>query len=134
MRRHNAGCILLTALFLCGLRVLAQTAAGGAAAPAQQQGNQPGQQAVQQAGKQPGQQTDRQAGNQTGQRADSQPAGPPPAQSAFYEESVRLNSLALILQTQVQKSSKDQLSLDVIRTADEIERTAHRLRLRMKGK
>jgi hypothetical protein len=48
------------------------------------------------------------------------------------EDSARLLKLATDLKTEVDKTSKDTLSLGVIRKADEIERLAHSVKEKMK--
>lgn len=45
----------------------------------------------------------------------------------------RLVALANELKSQVDKSNKDTLSLDVVRKADEIEKLAHSVKEKMKG-
>ncbi len=61
------------------------------------------------------------------------PPLPPANPSAYFDESVKLNQMAVELQQQVTKSSKDQLSVDIIRKADAIEHRARDLKERMKG-
>jgi len=48
------------------------------------------------------------------------------------DDSARLLKLAAELKTEVDKTTKDTLSLDVIRKADEIERLAHSVKEKMK--
>jgi outer membrane murein-binding lipoprotein Lpp len=68
------------------------------------------------------------------QSASTQSPAPPPATvSPYLDESVKLNQMAVELQQQVAKSTKDQLSIDVIRRAEAIEHTARSLKERMKG-
>jgi hypothetical protein len=50
----------------------------------------------------------------------------------FAEDSAKLLKLATDLKTEVDKTSKDTLSLNVIRKADEIEKLAHDVKERMK--
>lgn len=54
-------------------------------------------------------------------------------QKKIAADTAKLLELATELKTDVDKTSKDQMSLDVIRKADEIEKLAHDLKLRMKG-
>jgi hypothetical protein len=54
-------------------------------------------------------------------------------QKHIVEDTARLLQLATELKSDVDKSSKDQLSLDVVRKAEEIERLAHNVKERMKG-
>ena len=49
------------------------------------------------------------------------------------EESAKLLKLASDLKTEVDKTNKDTLALRVVRKADEIERLAHNVRIRMKA-
>jgi len=49
------------------------------------------------------------------------------------EDTEKLLALATDLKTQVDKSTKDTLSVDVIKKADEIEKLAHSVKERMKG-
>jgi hypothetical protein len=49
------------------------------------------------------------------------------------EESAKLLKLATDLKAEVDKTNKDTLSLRVVRKADEIERLAHNVRIRMKA-
>ena len=55
-----------------------------------------------------------------------------PPQNPYFEDTANLNKMALDLQQQVGKSTKDQLSLTVIRRAEEIEKLAHSLKLRIR--
>ena len=60
-------------------------------------------------------------------------APPPPAdprQREIYDDSENLLRLANSLKAEVDKSTPDQLSLAVIRQADEIEKLAHKMRTR----
>jgi hypothetical protein len=54
-------------------------------------------------------------------------------QKQIVDDTQRLLGLANELKQDVDKSSKDTLSLDVIRKADEIEKLAHSVKERMKG-
>jgi hypothetical protein len=54
-------------------------------------------------------------------------------QKSLVDDTSRLLSLANELKAEVDKSSKDTLSLDVIRKADEIEKLAHSVKEKMKG-
>lgn len=54
-------------------------------------------------------------------------------QKQLVEETQKLVALANELKLEVDKSSKDTLSLDVIRKADEIEKLAHSVKEKMKG-
>jgi hypothetical protein len=54
-------------------------------------------------------------------------------QKRIVDDTAKLLQLANELKTDVDKSTKDELSLDVVRKADEIERLAHEVKLRMKG-
>ena len=54
-------------------------------------------------------------------------------QKRIVDDSAKLLRLATELKEEVDKSNKDQMSLDVIRKAEEIERLAHDVKLRMKG-
>lgn len=54
-------------------------------------------------------------------------------QKQLVADTDKLLSLATELKTDVQKSNKDTLSLDVIRKADEIEKLAHNVKEKMKG-
>jgi nitric oxide reductase activation protein len=54
-------------------------------------------------------------------------------QKRIVDDTAKLLQLANELKIDVDKSSKDELSLDVVRKADEIERLAHEVKLRMKG-
>jgi hypothetical protein len=54
-------------------------------------------------------------------------------QKKIVDDTARLLQLATELKTDVDKSTKDELSLDVIRKADEIEKLAHDVKQRMKG-
>jgi type VI protein secretion system component VasF len=49
------------------------------------------------------------------------------------EESAKLLRLATDLKAEVDKTNKDTLSLHVVRKADEIERLAHNVRIRMRA-
>jgi hypothetical protein len=51
----------------------------------------------------------------------------------LVDDTARLVSLAGELKTDVDKSNKDTMSLDVIRKADEIEKLAHSVKEKMKG-
>lgn len=59
-------------------------------------------------------------------------APPPtdPRQKQIYDETANLLKLANILKTEVDKTSADTLSLNVIRRADEIEKLAHSMRVK----
>jgi hypothetical protein len=48
------------------------------------------------------------------------------------DESTQLLAMAVALKAEVDKTNKDMLSLDVIRKADEIERLAHTVKLKIK--
>ncbi len=54
-------------------------------------------------------------------------------QKKIAADSAKLLELATELKTDVDKTTKDQMSMDVIRKADEIEKLAHDLKQRMKG-
>ena len=54
-------------------------------------------------------------------------------QKKIAEDSAKLLQMANDLKAEVDKTSKDQMSLEVIRKADEIEKLAHDLKLRMKS-
>lgn len=54
-------------------------------------------------------------------------------QKQLVADTQRLLSLANELKSDVDKSTKDTLSLDVIRKADEIEKLAHTVKEKMKG-
>ena len=54
-------------------------------------------------------------------------------QKQLVEETQKLLSLANELKSEVDKSTKDTLSLEVIRKADEIEKLAHDVKEKMKG-
>jgi hypothetical protein len=54
-------------------------------------------------------------------------------QKQLVNDTQKLLALANELKTDVDKSSKDTLSLDVIRKADEIEKLAHNVKEKMKG-
>jgi hypothetical protein len=54
-------------------------------------------------------------------------------QKKLVEETQRLLALANELKEDVDKSTKDTLSLDVVRKADEIEKLAHSVKEKMKG-
>ena len=54
-------------------------------------------------------------------------------QKKIAEDTTKLLQLATELKTDVDKTTKDEMSLDVIRKADEIERLAHDVKQRMKG-
>jgi hypothetical protein len=51
----------------------------------------------------------------------------------MVDDSTKLLQLATELQNAVDKSNKDQLSLDVVRKAEEIEKLAHQMKLKMKN-
>lgn len=53
-------------------------------------------------------------------------------QKKIAEDSAKLLQMANELKAEVDKTTKDQMSLEVIRKADEIEKFAHDLKLRMK--
>jgi hypothetical protein len=53
-------------------------------------------------------------------------------QKKIAEDTAKLLQMANDLKAEVDKTSKDQMSLEVIRKADEIEKLAHDLKLRMK--
>ncbi len=55
------------------------------------------------------------------------------AQSPYSEEMDNLNKLAIDLKHEVDKSTKDQLSLSVVRKADAVEKLAHSLRQRIQS-
>jgi hypothetical protein len=54
-------------------------------------------------------------------------------QKKIIEDTTRLLQLATELKANVDKTTKDEMSLDVIRKADEIEKLAHDVKQRMKG-
>ena len=54
-------------------------------------------------------------------------------QKKLVADTDKLLSLATDLKEQVDKSTKDTLSVDVIKKADEIEKLAHSVKERMKG-
>jgi hypothetical protein len=54
-------------------------------------------------------------------------------QKKIIDDTARLLQLATELKTDVDKTTKDEMSMDVIRKADEIERLAHDVKQRMKG-
>jgi hypothetical protein len=54
-------------------------------------------------------------------------------QKKIVDDTAKLLQLANELKTDVDKTTKDEMSLDVIRKADEIERLAHDVKQRMKG-
>jgi hypothetical protein len=54
-------------------------------------------------------------------------------QKRLVADAEKLLSLATDLKQQVDKSTKDTLSVDVIKKADEIEKLAHSVKERMKG-
>ena len=54
-------------------------------------------------------------------------------QKQLVDDTAKLLCLANELKTEVDKSSKDTLSLDVVRKADEIEKLAHSVKEKMKG-
>jgi len=54
-------------------------------------------------------------------------------QKKLVDDTEKLLALATELKTDVDKSNKDTLSLDVIRKADEIEKLAHSVKEKMKG-
>jgi hypothetical protein len=54
-------------------------------------------------------------------------------QKKLQDDTAKLLSLANELKADVDKSTKDTLSLDVVRKADEIEKLAHNVKERMKG-
>jgi nitric oxide reductase activation protein len=54
-------------------------------------------------------------------------------QKKLVDDTNKLLGLANELKAEVDKSSKDTLSLDVVRKADEIEKLAHSVKERMKG-
>jgi len=54
-------------------------------------------------------------------------------QKQLVEDTQKLLSLANELKADVDKSTKDTMSVDVIRKADEIERLAHNVKEKMKG-
>jgi len=54
-------------------------------------------------------------------------------QQKIVEDTARLLKLANELKTDVDKSNKNELSLDVVKKADEIERLAHDVKIRMRG-
>lgn len=67
------------------------------------------------------------------QQAQPVPEPPPANPSPYWDASVKLNQMALELQQQVTKSTKDQLAVDVIRKADAIEHGARSIKEKMKG-
>jgi hypothetical protein len=54
-------------------------------------------------------------------------------QKKIIDDTAKLLQLATELKTDVDKTTKEEMSLDVIRKADEIERLAHDVKQRMKG-
>ena len=54
-------------------------------------------------------------------------------QKKLQADTDKLLALATALKTDMDKSTKDTLSLDVVRKADEIEKLAHSVKERMKG-
>ena len=54
-------------------------------------------------------------------------------QKKIIADTGRLLELATQLKTEVDKSTKDTLSMDVIKKADEIEKLAHSVKEKMKG-
>jgi hypothetical protein len=54
-------------------------------------------------------------------------------QKKLVEDTEKLLALANQLKEEVDKSTKDMLSLDVVRKADEIEKLAHSVKEKMKG-
>ena len=54
-------------------------------------------------------------------------------QKQLVEDTQKLLSLANELKADVDKSTKDTMSVDVIRKADEIEKLAHNVKEKMKG-
>jgi nitric oxide reductase activation protein len=54
-------------------------------------------------------------------------------QKQLVQDTQKLLALANELKTDVDKSNKDTLSMDVIRKADEIEKLAHTVKEKMKG-
>ena len=60
-------------------------------------------------------------------------AQPAPAQNPYFEDSANLNKMAIELKQHVDTSTKDQLSLNVVRKADEIEKLAHSMKQRMRN-
>jgi hypothetical protein len=56
-----------------------------------------------------------------------------PHHQQLVDDSARLLALAVSLKTEVDKTTKDTLSLNVIRRADEIEKLAHTVREHMKS-
>lgn len=54
-------------------------------------------------------------------------------QKRIVEDSEKLLALANELKQEVDKTTKDQMSVEVIKKADEIEKLAHDLKTRMKG-
>jgi hypothetical protein len=65
--------------------------------------------------------------------ADQEKARAIDRQKQLVLDTQRLLALANELKADVDKSSKDTLSLDVIRKADEIEKLAHTVKEKMKG-
>ena len=55
-----------------------------------------------------------------------------PPQNSYLEDSANLNKMAIELKQEIDKSSKDQLSLSVIRKAEALEKLAHSLKQRMR--
>lgn len=54
-------------------------------------------------------------------------------QKRLVEDTDKLLKLATELKEDVDKSNKDQMSLEVIRKAEEVERLAHDVKIRMRG-
>jgi hypothetical protein len=62
--------------------------------------------------------------------ANPQPAMPDPRQKQIADDSANLLKLATALKAEVDKTTKDELSVAVVRKAGEIEQLAHRMRTR----
>jgi hypothetical protein len=67
------------------------------------------------------------------QQADRARAATDERQRRIVDDTARLLQLATELKADVDKSNKNQMSLEVIRKADDIERLAHDVKTRMRG-
>lgn len=63
----------------------------------------------------------------------TEPQAVNPHRRQLADDSARLLSLAIALKAEVDKTTKDTLSLNVIRKADEIEKLAHTVREQLKS-
>jgi hypothetical protein len=119
-------------VFLCAVL---SAAPGVGAAKAQQQGTTqssrlPGSSLPSIDGKDPEEPLDPMAAKQ---QADRARMAADERQKHIVDETTRLLQLATELKQDVDKSNKNQMSLDVIRKADDIERLAHDVKTRMRG-